>query len=69
MNSNVTYLSSRSVAVYEVSLIEQFVVEQIKNQKVQAVKLALVCFCFTSLASLAALAPVLLDCVLPKSFL
>ncbi len=57
MNSKVTYLASRSRAVYEVSLIEQFAETHERMQKQQALAVFGMWIGFTFLATLAFLLP------------
>lgn len=61
MSSKVSYLSSRSRAVYEVSLIEQFGESQERIARQQAALVACMWLGFSALASLALLLPALLS--------
>ena len=61
MNSKVTYLASRSLAVYEQTLLEQFVVDQQKVKLYQFCRFLLLGLGFVSLAVLALLAPLFLQ--------
>ncbi len=50
MNSKVTYLSSRSLAVYETMLIEDYGQQYKRDVRLQRCKLGLLWLCFTALA-------------------
>ncbi len=61
MNSKVSYLASRSLAVYEMSLLEQFSEEQKRQTFQQALKFAGLAFVIVVFALLALFGPILLQ--------
>lgn len=58
MSTKVTYLASRSLAVYETSLIERFAENHQRNLKIQAFRTAAICLGFGSLAALVMCVPI-----------
>ncbi len=61
MSTKVTYLASRSLAVYETTLIERFAENYQRTQRLQAMTAGAICFGFLLLAGLVLLVPIIVQ--------
>lgn len=61
MSTKVTYLASRSLAVYETTLIERFAENHQRTQRLQAAAAIAICTGFVALAALVMLVPILVQ--------